>query len=117
MNRNRILIIAAIISVLLHFLLLYQSSELWHSWLDQNMSETAPKSKMRVVRRPKPKEQLKTEQPKPEEQGQIVELAKPEVDEKPKEADYLAEENHRVEEETASKNFTVNPEIIAPTYS
>ena len=44
-------------------------------------------------------------------------MAKPEIEEEPKEADYLAEESHRVEEETASKNFTLNPEIIAPTYS
>ena len=117
MNRNRILIIAAIISVLLHFLLLYQSSEIWHTWLHQNMSEHPPKSKMMVVRRPKPKDKIETEPPKPEEQGQIVEIAKPEDNEKPTEADYLAEDNHRVEEETASKNFTINPEIIAPTYS
>ena len=46
-----------------------------------------------------------------------MELAKPEDDSKPVEAEYLAEDDHRVEEETASKNFTVNPEIIAPTYS
>ena len=70
-----------------------------------------------MVRRPKPKEKLKDEQPKPKDKGQIVELAKPKVEEIPKEADYLAEENHLVKEETASKNFTVNPEIIAPTYS
>ena len=117
MNRNRILITAAIISVLLHFLLLYQSSDLWNTWLKQNMTQNTPRSKMMVVRRPKPKEKMETEKPKPDEQGQIVELAKPEDDSKPVEADYLAEDDHRVEEETASKNFTVNPEIIAPTYS
>ena len=67
---------------------------------------------MMVVRRPKPKEKLAPVEPKPIDNGQIVELAKPEVNEKPKDADYLAEENHKVEEESASKNLG----SMAPTY-
>ena len=102
MNRNRILIVAAIISVVLHFLLLYQSSDLWHTWLRQNMSQNTPRSKMVVVRRPKPKDKIDGET-KARRKGQIVELAKPEDDSKPTDADYLAEDNHRLKKKLPVK--------------
>lgn len=116
MTRTRVLIVAGLVSILIHLTLLYQTRDLWNTWLQQNMSERPKRSKMTVIRRPKPTEQLEKETER-DDKGQIVELAKPETEEKPLDSDYLAEEDHKTEEETASKNFTVNPEIIAPTYS
>ncbi len=115
MTRRQILIIAALCSLVLHAILLYQSPTFWREYLAENLT-TPSKQKMVVVRkRPKQKE---VEPPAPKEEvGQIVELAKPELEEKPKEADYLAENDHTTKEETAAKNFTVNPEVIAPEYS
>lgn len=49
--------------------------------------------------------------------GQIVEIAPPEDQTPPDEADYLAEYNSKVEEETRSEKFRINPEVLAPTYS
>ena len=115
MNRKRILIIAGLCSLLLHILLLYQSPSFWNSWIEENMLQTQAQKKIRVVhRKPKPPIEPPKEQ---EDKGQIVELAKPEVEIEPVEADYLAEEAHKVDEETASKNYTINPEVIAPEYS
>ena len=115
MNRKRILIIAGLASLLLHILLLYQSPSFWNNWIEENMLQTQAQKKIRVIRRkPTPPVEPPKEQ---EDKGQIVELAKPDQEIEPVEADYLAEEAHTVEKETASKNYTVNPEVIAPEYS
>jgi TonB family protein len=50
-------------------------------------------------------------------QGQIVEVAPPEEEKTPREADYLSEYNIEVEEETKTDKFKINPEILAPTFS
>ena len=71
--------------------------------------------KMSVTYKPKEKERNKEEDN--HEKGQIVELPKPLVEERPKEADYLAEQAHTVEKETRSEKFTMNPEVIAEEYS
>jgi TonB family protein len=49
--------------------------------------------------------------------GQIVEIAPPEVQERPDDAEYLAEYDQTVPEETRSERFKVNPEVLARTYS
>ena len=117
MNRKQLLIIAACLSVLFHTVLLYQSQALWDNWISANSKNNLSKRKLVVVRQAR-KPIPPPEKPKPkEENGQIVELHKPKEEVEPVEADYLAEEAHKVEEETASKNFTVNPEVIAPEYS
>jgi outer membrane biosynthesis protein TonB len=57
------------------------------------------------------------EEPEPEPEGQLVEIAPPEVEERPDEADYLAEHDVTVEEETKSEKFKVNPDVLAKQYS
>ncbi len=57
------------------------------------------------------------DEPDDEFDGQIVEVAPPVEEERPKEADYLAEADNTVEEETRSERFEVNPEILAAEYS
>jgi len=50
-------------------------------------------------------------------EGQIVEVAPPEEEQKPEEAAYLSEHNIVVEEETKTDKFKINPEILAPKFS
>ena len=55
--------------------------------------------------------------PPPDVSGQIVELPPPIVDERPDDARFLSEYNVRVERETRTERTSVNPEVLAPTYS
>lgn len=49
--------------------------------------------------------------------GQIVEIAPPEDTTEPEEADYLAEVDSTVPEETRTDRVEVNPEVLAPRWS
>ncbi len=75
---------------------------------------------LRVVRIEPPAEKEDPdlpEEPEPDMDGQIVEIAPPEVQEKPEESDYLAEYDQTVEEETRTERFEVNPEVLAKVWS
>ena len=60
-------------------------------------------------------------EPEPEDpktpDGQIVETPPPREDLIPVDADYLAEHNNAVLEETRSRKYKINPDILAPSYS
>ncbi len=64
-----------------------------------------------------PEEDEPEEEPIEEPEGQIVQIAPPEVEERPEDADYLDEYNETVEEETRARQFKVNPEVLAKQYS
>lgn len=64
---------------------------------------------------PKPPEP--EEEPIDEPDGQIVEIAKPLVEEIPDQSDYLAEWNRKVERETRTEQYAVNPEVVSDEYS
>lgn len=49
--------------------------------------------------------------------GQVVDLAKPLEEQKPEDADFLAEYDITVEEEMVSELFKIAPEVVAPIYS
>ncbi len=53
----------------------------------------------------------------PDEQGQIVEIARPEEQKAPEDAEYLAEFDQTVPEETRSERFKINPEVVTPKFS
>ncbi len=55
--------------------------------------------------------------PDPELDGQLVELPPQRNPEKPEKADYLAETDHKVEKETRSVRFEVNPEVLSDRWS
>lgn len=62
--------------------------------------------------------------PKPEEpepnrdwDGQLVDLPPPAEEKVPDKADYLAREARTVEEETMTRDFRINPEVLAPEFS
>ena len=62
---------------------------------------------------PEPPDQDDTE----EHVGQIVDLPDPTLQERPEDAEYLAETDRLVEMETRTEDYKINPEIIAPEYS
>ncbi|MFM2160518.1 MAG: hypothetical protein RLZZ383_30 [Pseudomonadota bacterium] len=55
--------------------------------------------------------------PPPDVSGQIVELPPPLLEERPDDARFLSEYDVRVEQETRTERTSVNPEVLAPTYS
>ncbi|MCB9685911.1 MAG: TonB family protein [Alphaproteobacteria bacterium] len=70
-----------------------------------------------VVERPPPEPEPEVEPPEPVFEGQIVEVAPPEVEEVPEESEYLAQADHATEHETKTEKFEINPEVLAPTWS
>jgi outer membrane biosynthesis protein TonB len=65
---------------------------------------------------PDPEEEEEEEEIMPDS-GQIIEIAPPEDETPPEEAEYLAEYDSTVPEETKVDRTEVNPEIVAPVYS
>lgn len=55
--------------------------------------------------------------PEPELDGQLVAIAKPQEEVRPKDSEYLSEFDATVEEETRTDAFKINPEVVAPVYS
>jgi len=71
-----------------------------------------------VILQPPPPKAEEEPEPEPDEvDGQIVDVAPPIKEERPKDADYLAEHDQVVPEEMRSERYKVNPEVIAPAYS
>ena len=64
-----------------------------------------------------PPEKAKQEKKEKDVKGQIVDLPDPETKERPKDADYLAEADRMVEEETRTRNHKLNPDVLAPEFS
>ncbi len=70
-----------------------------------------------VLQREEEEPEPPPEPPEPVYDGQIVEVAPPEVEEVPKESEYLAEHDHATERETKTEKVVINPEVLAPSYS
>lgn len=88
------------------------------TWLRQIEEPERRPLRVRFVPRDEPEPVEEEEVPEEEEvSGQIVEIAPPENPERPDTADYLAEFDSTVEEETVDPRFRVDREITAPTYS
>jgi TonB family protein len=106
--------IAALVSVLLHLPLL-----LWfvHSTYLRPAPEasTAP---LRISVRPvAPPETTPDDEPPPEADGQIVEIAPPKVEQRPDKADYRAEHDSKVEKESVDPRYRLDRVVTAETYS
>lgn len=78
---------------------------------------TPPRTVSLVIVEPKEKVPEEIEEPDPDILGQLVETPPPEVEERPDEAEYLAEHDQKVEEETRTREFKINPEILAREFS
>lgn len=101
-----------IISILFHLVLFLFLDGTREYWLPETPAASNKKMKIRL----KPKDKVVDKKTR-EESGQIVELPKPPIEDRPEKADYLAEQAHKVEKETRSEQFTMNPEVIAEQYS
>jgi len=109
-------LLAAAIALLVHV-----PAVVWFvhaTWL--RPAPEAQRNPIRVVLRVEPPdedEDVVEEEEEEQPDGQIVEIAPPEVREKPEEADFLAEYDSKVDEETVDPRFRVDREVTAPTYS
>lgn len=73
-----------------------------------------------VILQPEEEDAEEKEEPEPEPEifeGQIVELAPPEKEVVPDDAEYLSEYDNTVEKETRTEKFMLNPEVLAKQYS
>jgi outer membrane biosynthesis protein TonB len=66
---------------------------------------------------PAEEQQEEDEQEQPIYEGQIVEIAPPLQEERPDDADYLSRYDAKVEHETRTDRFEVNPDVLSRTYS
>ena len=86
---------------------------------EQDRKKKDAESLTMVIFQPEEEEEPEVEEPEPEPvfDGQIVELAPPEVEVVPDEADYLSEYDNTVEQETRTEKFKINPEVLAKQFS
>lgn len=104
------------LSVLLHAVLLLSLVVAWphiHG-LELKPPRTLPVTLLLEVPDPRVQEPLEPELP---DRGQIVEVAPPEEQERPLEADYLAQYDRTVPEETRTEQVRINPEVVADMFS
>ncbi|MCO4772118.1 MAG: TonB family protein [Deltaproteobacteria bacterium] len=87
------------------------------TWLREVPAPESRPMSVRFMKADKPEEPEEVVEEEEEVQGQIVEIAPPENPERPEEADYLAEYDSTVEEETVDPRFRVDRELTAETFS
>ena len=100
------------LSILVHAFLISVGIPLW-PWLMGSMEipDGGPISLVLLD----PDEPDKPEDVLPDFHGQIVDLPPPEEEKTPLDADYLAEHERVVENETRSERYKINPEVLAPS--
>ena len=103
-------------SLLFHIILLIALRPWWSALFDQQI-KTRPMPVSLILEIPDPVQPPDPDDEEPVVDGQLVELPRPDVEEVPVDADYLAEHNRVVEEETRTERFRINPEVLAESYS
>ncbi len=104
-----------LIPALLVHLLIGATAERLLPWNDDVASPTPTSLVILQPTEPEPDEPPEPEREDPT--GQIVELPEPKEEVEPEEADYLAEHDVTVVEETRTDEVDINPEVLAPTFS
>ena len=99
-----------IASIVIHLMLLSIISQHWpeHHIAKKERKSVRLTLKKKIKPPPKKEEKFK---------GQIVELPDPIEEKKPDDAKYLANKSHKVEKETKTDRYKVNPEIISDRFS
>ena len=87
------------------------------TWLRESPPPPDQKLSVRLIKVSPPEDEAQEEVEDEDPSGQIVEIAPPKNPERPEEADYLAEYDSSVEEETVDPRFRVDREITAETFS
>jgi len=105
------------VSAVLHVLLLGGLQPLWPHLQSASDSLDAVPVQLIVEQPEEPEEPAPPDPPEPELDGQLVDTPPPEEQERPDDSDYLAEHDRTVPEETRTKRFRINPEVLSPEYS
>jgi len=105
------------VSAVLHVLLLGGLQPLWPHLQADPASVDAVPVRLIVEQPEEPEEPEPPAPPEPELDGQLVDTPPPEDQERPEDSDYLAEHDRTVPEETRTKRFRINPEVLSPEYS
>lgn len=120
-RRSRGLPRGPLLLALLLALLVHVPLAIWFAHQTWLREVPAPERKPIAVRflasQPEEPEEEEEEVEEEEPVGQIVEIAPPEDQTPPEEADYLAEYDSTVEEETVDPRYRVDRQVTAPTYS
>ena len=104
-------------SLALHVLLLGLIAQVWPE-LQVDRDKLRARPVTFVVEPPRPEaEPPEPDEPEVEFDGQLVDTPKPQVEERPDDAEYLAEHDQKVEEETRSERYRVNPDVLAEEFS
>ncbi|MDG1482121.1 MAG: TonB C-terminal domain-containing protein [Myxococcota bacterium] len=105
------------LSVLLHAVLLASLHPIWDqlTYIEPRGGKTMPVTLLIEQPELPPVEEIEEEEP--EFKGQIVDLAPPEEEITPEEADYLAAQDQAVEEESRTEQYRVNPDVLADSYT
>jgi len=102
------------LSILVHVFIISMGIPLW-PLLMKSMKVPDARPISLVLLDPQDPDKLEDELP--DFKGQIVDLPPPEEEKKPLDADYLAEHDRVVEDETRTERYKINPEVLAPEYS
>ena len=107
--------LAVMASLLLHVPIAWWFLE--STWWSEQVPAPAPLA-VHLLSIPQEPEEEAEPEPEPEEpDGQIVEIAPPQDQRRPEQADYLAEYDSTVPQETVDRRYRVDRKITAPTYS
>lgn len=109
------LLVALILALLVHV-----PVGLWFiqaTWLKEVPEPERRPTSVRFMKIEEKEEEPEENAEEEEPTGQIVEIAPPENQERPEEAEYRAEYNSTVEEETVDPRYRIDREVTAETYS
>ena len=105
------------VSLLVHVMALGVLRPLWpHLRTDAANVDTVP-VRLIVEQPEEPEPPEPPTPPEPEFDGQLVDTPPPETEERPDDSEYLAEHDRTVPEETRTRRFRINPEVLSPEYS
>ncbi len=107
--------LAVMASLLLHVPLAWWFLE--STWWNEEVPPPEPLAVHLLSIPQEPQEEAEPELEPDEPSGQIVEIAPPEDQRRPERADYLAEYDSTVPQETVDRRYRVDRKITAPTYS
>ena len=103
------------LSLLAHLVIVAVGGPIFEA-LEPDVTEPLPPMTIVMLEMEEP-EEPEEEEPEVDWDGQLVDTPKPNEEIRPEEADYLAEYNNTVEEETMSERFRINPEVLSNVYS
>ena len=103
------------LSLLAHLLIFGVGAPLFNA-LEPSDTEPLPPMNIVMLDVAEP-EEPEEDEPEIDWDGQLVDTPKPNEEIKPEDADYLAEYNNTVEEETVSERFRINPEVLSNVFS